>query len=147
MKRVLITGMSGVGKSAVIERLSSLGYKAVDLDESPYADGAEWNVRQVERLLDREDAAVLFVAGTSERQVALYPRFDQVILLSLPDDIMRERIERRTNNPYGKDPADIARQLSLKTWVEPALRRAATIEIDTRASLDEVIEDVVKLVS
>jgi hypothetical protein len=85
--------------------------------------------------------------GTSERQVALYPRFDHIVLLSLPDDVMRQRIEDRTNNPYGKDPADIARQLELKTWVEPALRSAATIEIDSRMPLDQIVERIVRLVS
>jgi len=46
-----------------------------------------------------------------------------------------------------REPADIARQLSLKTWVEPALRRAATIEINSRMPLDEVVERIVRLVS
>jgi dephospho-CoA kinase len=138
--------MSGVGKSTVVSRLASLGFKAVDLDEPPYADGPEWNVPEVARLLDREDASALFVAGTSERQIALYPRFDEIVLLSLPDDVMRERIERRANNPYGKDPADVSRQLSLKTWVEPALRRAATLEIDSRTPLEEVVSRIAELV-
>lgn len=33
MKRVLLTGMSGTGKSSVIEALAALGYKAVDTDD------------------------------------------------------------------------------------------------------------------
>lgn len=37
MKRVLLTGMSGVGKSTVAERLSALGYKAVDTSYSGYS--------------------------------------------------------------------------------------------------------------
>ena len=32
MKRVLLTGMSGTGKSTVIARLGELGYKVVDSD-------------------------------------------------------------------------------------------------------------------
>jgi hypothetical protein len=32
MKRVLLTGMSGTGKSTVINELSARGYKAVDTD-------------------------------------------------------------------------------------------------------------------
>jgi hypothetical protein len=32
MKRVLLTGMSGTGKSTVIEELATRGYKAVDTD-------------------------------------------------------------------------------------------------------------------
>lgn len=32
MKRVLITGMSGTGKSAVIRELAARGFRAVDID-------------------------------------------------------------------------------------------------------------------
>lgn len=32
MRRVLLTGLSGTGKSTLIERFATLGYKAVDLD-------------------------------------------------------------------------------------------------------------------
>src|SRR6266545_3456315 len=33
MKRVLLTGMSGPGKSTVIRHLAELGYKAIDTDD------------------------------------------------------------------------------------------------------------------
>jgi predicted ATPase len=33
MKRVLLTGMSGTGKSTVIKELAARGYKAVDTDD------------------------------------------------------------------------------------------------------------------
>src|SRR5215470_14919911 len=33
MKRVLLTGMSGTGKSSVIRALADLGYKAIDTDD------------------------------------------------------------------------------------------------------------------
>ena len=43
MKRVLLTGMSGVGKSAVLEELAARGYKAADTDYGtvPPTDGLE----------------------------------------------------------------------------------------------------------
>ena len=37
MKRVLITGMSGTGKSTVIAELAARGYKAVDVDEPEFS--------------------------------------------------------------------------------------------------------------
>jgi dephospho-CoA kinase len=33
VKRVLLTGMSGAGKSSVVRELAALGYKAVDTDD------------------------------------------------------------------------------------------------------------------
>jgi len=159
VKRVLITGMSGTGKSSVIRRLAELGYKAVDTDEGGYSEVAaldptdpgslgssedwRWNEDRIGALLDDDDAEVLFVSGTSSNQSKFYPRFDHIVLLTARDALMVERMRTRTNNPYGKDPSDIARQLRLKPVVEGWLRMAADLEIDTSASLDEVVERVV----
>jgi hypothetical protein len=38
MKRVLITGMSGTGKSAVVRELAARGYPAVDLDTPEWSE-------------------------------------------------------------------------------------------------------------
>ena len=159
MKRVLITGMSGTGKSSVIERLSALGYKTVDTDDGGFSElvaldptdpkslGSSeewrWNEARIGALLDAEDADVLFVSGTSSNQSKFYPRFDHIVLLTAPDAVMTERMRTRTNNPYGQDPGDVARQLELKPLVEPWLRRAAGLVIDTSAPLDEVVAKIV----
>lgn len=163
MKRVLITGMSGVGKSSVIARLAELGYKTVDTDAGDYHElvatepqlrarlggDKEWRWREdrITALLDDEDAEVLFVSGTSSNQSKFYPRFDRIVLLTAPDAVMAERMRTRTNNPYGKDPSEVARQLALKPVVEGWLRRAAHAVIDTSAPLDDVVAEIRRLVS
>jgi adenylate kinase family enzyme len=38
MKRVLLTGMSGTGKSMLISELAARGYKAVDLDTDEWSE-------------------------------------------------------------------------------------------------------------
>jgi hypothetical protein len=48
----------------------------------------------------------------------------------------------RTNNPYGRQPDQIAESLAYKESVEPLLRRGATIEIDTSPPLDDVVAAV-----
>ena len=160
MKRVLLTGMSGTGKSTVIEELAERGYKAVDTDYDGYSElvtasedeltglgsGQDWVWREerIQGLLDTEDAEVLFVSGTSPNQGAFYPQFDDIILLTAPPDVMIERLTRRTNNPYGKGPGEIERALLLKDEIEPLLRRGATHEIDTSRPLDQVVSDVLR---
>ena len=59
---------------------------------------------------------------------------------------MTERLLRRTNNPYGKDPTELARALALKETVEPLLRRSADLEIDTSVPVDEVVEKILGLI-
>ena len=41
MKRLLLTGMSGSGKSTVINALAARGYKAVDLDCDTFSEWVE----------------------------------------------------------------------------------------------------------
>src|ERR1700730_4837201 len=99
--------MSGSGKSTVISRLATLGFKAVDLDAAGFcewdADGEElWLEDEVQRLLDVEDSDALFLAGCAENQVKFYPQFDDVVLLSAPAEVMTERLATRTNNLYGR---------------------------------------------
>lgn len=158
MKRVLITGLSGVGKSSVIRRLDTLGYRAVDTDDGDFFElvasddetkrrfGGEtewrWRRDRIGELLDEERGEILFVSGTSSNQSTFYRRFDRIILLTAPDDIMLERMSMRTNNPYGRDPAQRARQLELKSLLEPLLRKVADAVIDTNAPLDDVVAQV-----
>jgi hypothetical protein len=60
---------------------------------------------------------------------------------------MKERLANRTNNPYGKDPEELARVIALKESVEPILRRIADVEIDTSLSLRQVVDRILSVVS
>jgi shikimate kinase len=162
VKRVLITGMSGTGKSTVISELAARGYNAVDTDDGGLSEvisvprdeqtgldpGQDWVWREdrIEALLAAADTDVLFLAGCAPNQGKFYPRFDHIILLSAPADVIVERLTTRTNNPYGSRPEDIARTLELLQTVEPLLRRGAGHEIDTSVPLDQVVTEVLQLV-
>lgn len=94
MKRVLITGMSGTGKSSVVAELTELGYTAVDTDEGwcePRPDGRQWwREDAIQALLATEDSDVLFVAGCEENQVKFHSQFDHIILLSAPAKVLTQ---------------------------------------------------------
>ena len=164
MVRVLLTGMSGTGKSSVIEELAARGYRAIDLDTDEWSEWVRldgegagepaswensdwtWREERVRELLAEENENPLFVSGTSPNQGKLYPYLDHVILLSAPPPVIVERLATRTNNPYGKGPGELARVLGHIETVEPLLRRRATAEIDTSAPLTEVVETILRLV-
>jgi RNase adaptor protein for sRNA GlmZ degradation len=144
MKRVLVTGMSGVGKSSVLDDLRRRGYKTVDTDYDDLTvttvNGETcWDERRIQELLSAEDADLLFISGTAENMGKFRTQFDHVILLSAPVDVMVQRLTTRTNNPYGQRPDQITECLLCKDTVEPLLRRMATIEIDTTPPLDRVV--------
>ena len=150
MKRVLLTGMSGTGKSSVVRGLTARGYKAIDTDDGwvePLPDGRQlWREKAVQGLLDTEDADFLFIAGCEENQVKFHAQFDHIILLSAPLDTMLQRLATRTDNPYGKAPQELARFLDDVETVEPLLRRVASGEVRTTAPLDDVVAEVLRLV-
>ena len=149
VKRVLLTGMSGTGKSSVIHALSARGFKAVDTDDGwcePLPDGRQrWREDAIGELLDTENADVLFVAGCEENQVRFHPRFDLIILLSVPVEVLAERLASRTTNSFGRAPAELERVLDDAQTVEPRLRKAATHEIRTTMPLGDVVMAVLHL--
>ena len=150
MKRVLLTGMSGTGKSSVVRELAARGYKAVDTDDGwcdVLPDGRQrWREANIRALLDTEDADVVFVAGCEENQVGFHPRFDHIVLLTAPLETLLDRLTTRTGNPYGKAPEERRRFLEDLKFVEPLLRAAATAEIRTTAPLDEVVSRILRVV-
>jgi shikimate kinase len=161
VKRVLLTGMSGVGKSSVIAALAARGFKAVDTDYGGFSevvsvgadeptglgDGQDWVWREdrIQEVLAADDAEVLFLSGTSPNQGKFYPQFDHIILLSAPAEVIVERLATRTNNPYGKRPEEVAKVLDEIQTIEPLLRRGAGHEIDTSAPLDQVVARVLEI--
>lgn len=149
MKRVLLTGISGTGKSSVVGALVARGYKAVDTDDGwcePLPEGRQrWREEAIRALLATEDTDVLFVAGCEENQVRFHPLFDHIILLTAPAETLLERLATRTNNPYGRSPQELGRVLDDLKNVEPLLRRAAHHELRTTMPLDDVVSAVLLL--
>ncbi len=97
-------------------------------------------------LLAEETAKPLFVSGCVANQVRFYDRFDAVVLLSAPLDVILRRVQERDNNPYGQTPEE--REEIAVYWleVEPLLRRGASVEIDSsRMTVSEVADELQKL--
>jgi dephospho-CoA kinase len=165
MMRILLTGLSGTGKSTVIAGLAARGYKAVDADcdafsrwaaptsaadvvGPPVEAGRDWVWREdrIQDLLSTVDTDVLFLAGCAENMGQFFPQFDQIVLLHAPVDVLVERLRIRTTNAYGKRPDEVDRVLGQIETVEPLLRSAAGYELNTSASLEEIVASVLALV-
>jgi broad-specificity NMP kinase len=151
MTVVLVTGMSGTGKTTVLCELSRRGHRVVDTgddgwsEEVPSADGGTeqlWREDRIAVLLDQHRDGTLFLSGCVANQAAFYPRFAAVVLLSVPADVLIDRIGSRTTNDFGKADDECERILSDLRAVEPLLRRTATAEIDTRTPVSEVADEL-----
>ena len=159
MSRILVTGISGTGKSSALAELGRRGYRVVDTDEPgwreyrEYAESADdlhrgewhWVEDRMTRLLDSHDGGALFVEGCSANQSKFYERFDAVVLLSAPADVILDRVAHRTTNNYGKTPLERAMILDDLANVEPWLRASCTYELDASRPLEEVVDDLIAI--
>jgi dephospho-CoA kinase len=147
---VLVTGMSGTGKSSALAELARRGHRVVDTDDGDWIERkAEplWREDRIDELLDEHEDSVLFVSGCVVNQGKFYPRFDAVVLLSAPADVIVERVRTRDTNDFGKSDAERESILRDLAAVEPLLRAGATDEIDTSASLAEVADELERIAS
>jgi hypothetical protein len=131
MPKVLVTGMSGTGKSAALQVLGERGHRVVDTDTEQWShwvtlpDGSPdwiWREDAITALLASHQHGHLFVAGCKTDQGKLYSQFDHIALLSAPADVLLARIAARTSNPYGAKKRDRGTRRSpfgIKKWLLP----------------------------
>jgi shikimate kinase len=138
--------MSGAGKSTLLEELARRGHRTVDTDRDGWVghDG-DWDEPRMTALLATEGPGGLVVSGTVANQGRFYDRFDEVVLLSAPLEVLLERVTTRTTNPYGSTAAQRAEIASYVATVEPLLRAGCTLELDGRRPVTELADRVVAL--
>jgi dephospho-CoA kinase len=141
MSRILVTGMSGTGKSTLLAELARRGHRVIDTDHDGWtlADG-RWDEPRMTRLLAEE--ADIVISGTVEDQGAFRDRFAHVVLLSSPLDVMLARVASRTGNDFGKAPHERAAIIRDTAEVEPLLRASADLELDGRRPVTDLADVV-----
>lgn len=162
MKRVLMTGMSGTGKSAVVRELAARGYRAVDLDTPEWSewvdadpadgltpqDGKDWVWREtaVRKLLSEHQSGTLFVSGCAENMSRFFPLLETIVLLSAPVDVIMTRLEARSPGLYGGTHEQRQKVRELVSTIEPLLRARADHEIDTTTPVETTVNEILRVV-
>lgn len=168
---MLVTGISGSGKTTVAHRLAAMGYRAVCTDAvpglchwvdpdgrsverppSPDLDwlGAhrwQWRPAVLDALISTaliEEFPVFFVCGIADNSYWLRDRFDRMILLRLDEATLLERIDQASrSNDFGQ--VGCTREFLRSRfggWQEGLLTWADAV-IDARAELTVVVDQVV----
>jgi hypothetical protein len=147
--RVLITGMSGTGKSALVQELRRRGYRAYDADDDGFSEpraGGRWGWRTelVAELLAQDPEGLLFFAGCSEEQREL--PFDRRVLLTVDEPLLIDRLRTRSGNPYGRGPGELSQVLADRAEIEPLLRRSADLLLTTAVPLEQVTDRLIEAI-
>ena len=143
--------MSGTGKSTALAELARQGFDVLETDRDGWSEWSErevgyvWREELIEELLARGGGATLYVSGTVSNQGRFYSRFDAVVLLSAPADVLLRRLASRTTNDYGKSDAERELVLRELAEVEPLLRATCTHEIDATRPVPEVVEELISI--
>lgn len=144
MAKILVTGMSGAGKSTVLTELGRRGHRTLDTDYGPWTlPNGTWDEQRMSKLLT--DNHRLIISGTVENQGDFYPHFDHIVLLSAPLSVLLQRVRNRNNNNYGKTPEQQSQIAAYKQNIEPLLRDGATLELDSRQPVEALANCIEKL--
>lgn len=130
---VLVTGMSGAGRSVALKELEDLGFEAIDNIPLAMLDGmdADPSGRPLAVGIDTR-ARDFAVEGVLERMTDAAARFDIVpVFLHADEETLTRRYgETRRRHPMAPEDSPVAGIERERRLLEP-LRRAADIVIDT----------------
>lgn len=169
MPLIYITGISGSGKSTVMERLKNLGYEVHGIDEEGYADWVNRKTGQIDefphedknldlhtwyaehywvsseprikQLADEVTAAgkLVFLCGNAGSDHKVLDYFGKVIVLRVDNDTLRHRLATRTTNDYGKHEDELREVLAWHEGLYDKYQRAGATLVDATRSVDEVV--------
>jgi broad-specificity NMP kinase len=167
MPLVWVTGTSGVGKSTVCELLKNRGALAVDADwegysrwvdrtsgqiipDLPYPTPGGWLDRfawridraEVQALSTRMQGETAFLCGSAENEALVWDLFDHMICLVVDNEALRDRLENRTTNAFGKHPEELEAALGWNHAVESTYRRLGATIIDGRRPPQDVADAI-----
>ena len=171
MSLFYVTGLSGAGKSAVLDELVARGHEARGVDEDGYADWIDRVTGAVEDYAEDEpgfdfhawyrshnwvlsagriaalaaEAQALgrpvFLCGVADGDRAVWHLFDKVVALVIDVPTMRRRIAGRSN-VFGQSPEEMAALVGWHAGYEEGYRRFGAVIIDATQPLDRVVDEV-----
>jgi hypothetical protein len=162
-----ITGNSGTGKSEVCAALAGKGYRSIDSDlgmavwvnrntdqvihafdtgglSQDWFKDHRWILMRsrVEELAGAARTQTAFLCGLVQNDEELWDLFDVKICLVLDDTTIRERLVQRSENPFGKAPAELDTVLRFNGPLVAKYTALGATLIDSSRPLEEVVHDV-----
>ncbi|MEK7088550.1 MAG: AAA family ATPase [Patescibacteria group bacterium] len=167
MKNFYITGVSGVGKSSVAEKLKKKGIYTIDIDEveglcdwinndtqkiSYWYSGIDKEFFETHKyicdkeklvtLINKGNNNIVVVVGLVDNQSEFLNLFDKIFLFHCDEKVFLKRIKERTNNNFGKHESDQEMILGWYKDFNKDMLNKGVISIDTDKSLEDVVKEV-----
>lgn len=167
-KSILITGVTGTGKSTLCEELNRKGHKAYSIEDmagffsmvSKKTGKAanidtrdlkeirkyDWvcNKRKLQNLVRRNKRGLVFYCGTASNLDELLPLFDRILLLRVAPRTLQNRLRRRKGDAFGQTATTRKWVLSWKDWWEGHMLEKGAIPIDADKKINAVVREVLK---
>lgn len=164
---ILITGVSGSGKTSIAAELNKLQYDALNMDNieglcswvnlatgKSEPDNREndpnwlethdwyWDKDKLVELL--RQTVNTFYCGSSGNQDQFYSLFRKVILLEMDSELIRERVLNSSrDHSYGQMPGEMETILGYFEKFQDDVIRAGAVVINARKPLDEIVSLVI----
>ncbi|MDO8593754.1 MAG: AAA family ATPase [bacterium] len=167
-KSILLTGISGSGKSEVSRQLKAMGYETYDVDTiyelcvmidkktglpTPYDNGNDLEKIQkmywlykpevLKSIIANQKNEIAFYSGWPNNLEEIVPLFTKVIVLTAVEDTIRQRLNTRTDNGFGKSVEVQDYILRGREKMENELRERGAVIINSEKSLDQVVKEVI----
>ncbi len=169
-KSILITGVAGVGKTSLSNKLNELGYKSYDIDDVPglftmiHRDTKlpienhnnfdlekvkimTWicDEKKLESIIKNESSPLTFYCGGGSNVYQFMKLFDKVILLTLDLETTKHRLTNRIDNDFARTPEVQEYVMSKKDQWENEMIKRGAIAVETNKDLDLIVKEVIRI--
>ncbi|MFC1644988.1 AAA family ATPase [Patescibacteria group bacterium] len=171
MKKVLITGIAGVGKSTVCNELRKMGYSAYDLDDVEglcrmvdndsgetlgrfdlnslsMSKDCKWvcDAELLNEIMSSDSNEVSFYCGIVSNMDEIFDFFDSVILLKTDNKTLSKRLQSRSSkkSSFGPTPEIQEWILSIKDGVDSDLTEKGAISMDANKEITSLANEIIE---
>jgi len=170
MQKILITGVSGTGKTTACKVLKKMGYEAVDIENikgmfkmvhkdtnnifkdynnanPDHLKNAEWicNVSRLKKKLNSQNENIAFYSGIASNMDDILPLFDKFIVLYLTSKALNDRLKNREGtNDIGNNQEGRNVVLGWKDWWEEDMKEKGAIIIDANKTPKNIAKEILE---
>ncbi len=170
--KILITGIAGTGKSTIVAELNKRGVFSIDLHDVPdlffwqnnetkqkveYSPihSQEWfntvdrfcDIDKLKEILSQNNDMVVAGTTSGSNQKEFLSVFDKIILLQSSPETLVHRMKTRVNKSgYGKTEAEQKDNIEWQKDFDPLILSYGAISVSTEGLIDDVVDEIVKLI-